>query len=156
MQMPGPMYHTFNFFLVRYIKLLHLMWFYIGSCHINMLSTIGSVVLDLNRLPRPAKDAKNCSLKLISTDASVPRFSLFKQKRCKGWWPMEAKDEKSGETELVVITFSNFELQFTNSKLRSHFSNLIDVFYFVSCNFVQIALSSENILCVKGEVALET
>lgn len=53
-------------------------------------------------MPRPAKDAKNCSLKLLKTDGSVPKLNLFKQKRCKGWWPMEAQDEKTGEVSLVV------------------------------------------------------
>lgn len=61
--------------------------------------------MDLHRIPRPPKDAKNCSLDLLMTDGSVPVLNLFKQKRCKGWWPFEAKDEKTGEVQLVVCMF---------------------------------------------------
>ncbi|KAM4710242.1 dysferlin [Discoglossus pictus] len=68
---------------------------------------LGSVQLDLNRMPRPAKTAEKCSLELL--DESVfadSAVSLFEQKTVKGWWPcvgMEG-DEKilSGKVEMTL------------------------------------------------------
>lgn len=58
--------------------------------------------MDLHRIPRPTKDAKNCTLDMIDLgEGKVPTLNIFKQKRCKGWWPFEAKDEKTGEVQLV-------------------------------------------------------
>ena len=64
----------------------------------------GSITLDLNRIPKPAKDQKKCTLKMMRTDGKVPTLNLFKNKRCKGWWPVAAreKDEETGEEHLVL------------------------------------------------------
>ena len=63
---------------------------------------IGAVTLDLNKMPRPARDVKKCSMKLLKRDGSVPTLNLFKQKKVKGWWPMAATDEATGEDSLIV------------------------------------------------------
>ena len=56
----------------------------------------GSIQMDLNRMPKPAKTAEKCSLELIDDSLSASRFvSLFEQKTVKGWWPCIAEqDEK--------------------------------------------------------------
>ena len=62
-------------------------------------------MLDLNRIPKPVKNPKNCGLRMLANDGSVPTLNLFKNKRCRGWWPMFAKD--SDQLELVVSMSTN-------------------------------------------------
>ena len=57
----------------------------------------------MNRVPRPAKDAKKCKINMLKKDGTVPTLNLFKNKRCKGWWPFGAKD--SDGARLVVICY---------------------------------------------------
>ena len=57
--------------------------------------------MDLNRIPRPAKDAKHCKLSMLKKDGSVPTFNIFKQKQSKGWWPMTSKTDDDGERIVV-------------------------------------------------------
>jgi len=68
------------------------------------VSRTGSITLDLNRIPKPAKNPKKCTLRLLRTDGKIPTLNLFKNKRCKGWWPVAAreKDEESGEENLIL------------------------------------------------------
>ncbi|XP_061664091.1 dysferlin isoform X2 [Syngnathoides biaculeatus] len=47
---------------------------------------LGHLVLDLNRIIRPAKSAGKCGLRLLEQPAD-PRASLFRQRTVKGWWP---------------------------------------------------------------------
>lgn len=61
----------------------------------------GAIELDLNRFPRGAKTAKQCSLGMIRNEQDLPTISIFKQKRVKGWWPFVARDEND-EMELTV------------------------------------------------------
>lgn len=61
----------------------------------------GDIVMDLNKVPRPVKDAKFCDV--YDPKRPPPVMNLFKTKRCRGWWPMTRKDE-DGELELVVCT----------------------------------------------------
>lgn len=61
----------------------------------------GAIELDLNRFPRGAKTAKQCSLNMIRNEHELPTISIFKQKRVKGWWPFVARDEND-EMELTV------------------------------------------------------
>uniref|UniRef100_A0A3Q3DHJ1 Dysferlin, limb girdle muscular dystrophy 2B (autosomal recessive) n=1 Tax=Hippocampus comes TaxID=109280 RepID=A0A3Q3DHJ1_HIPCM len=44
------------------------------------------LVMDLNRMIRPAKSPEKCDLRLLEQPAE-PRSSLFEQKTVKGWWP---------------------------------------------------------------------
>lgn len=60
---------------------------------------LGGITLDLNKIPRPVKDAKFCDLP--NPKRPTPVMNLFKTKRCRGWWPMTRKDEE-GDIELVV------------------------------------------------------
>ena len=72
--------------------------FCLGCC------AAGSITLDLNRIPKPAKGHKNCTLKMLRTDGKVPTLNLLKNKRCKGWWPVAAreKDEETGEEDFIL------------------------------------------------------
>jgi hypothetical protein len=66
--------------------------------------------MDLNRVPKPAKNPKFCSLKMLDPKEKVPTMNLFKNKRCKGWWPVAAveKDEETGEEGLILKVRNSF------------------------------------------------
>uniref|UniRef100_A0A8C0X1W2 C2 domain-containing protein n=1 Tax=Castor canadensis TaxID=51338 RepID=A0A8C0X1W2_CASCN len=54
---------------------------------------LGSLQLDLNRMPKPAKTAEKCSLDQLDDTFHPERFvSLFEQKTVKGWWPCVAEE----------------------------------------------------------------
>lgn len=65
----------------------------------------GAIELDLNRFPRGAKTAKQCTMEMATGEVDVPLVSIFKQKRVKGWWPLLARNEND-EFELTVGTIS--------------------------------------------------
>ncbi|NWI21832.1 OTOF protein, partial [Crypturellus soui] len=76
----------------------------------------GAIELDLNRFPRGAKTAKQCSLEMVTNEAELPMVSIFKQKRVKGWWPFVARDENDEleitgkvEAELHLLTAEEAE-----------------------------------------------
>lgn len=66
------------------------------------LFATGSLELDLNRMPKPAKTAEKCSLDLLD-DTSHPEWfvSLFEQKTVKGWWPCVAEE---GEKKILAVS----------------------------------------------------
>ncbi|ESN93713.1 hypothetical protein HELRODRAFT_157808 [Helobdella robusta] len=47
----------------------------------------GSIVLNLLKIPRPAKKVEKCSLKMVEAGTKHPTLNLFKSKRCKGCRP---------------------------------------------------------------------
>lgn len=60
-----------------------------------MFLLAGSIQMDLNRMPKPAKTAEKCSLELVDETLSSSRFvSLFEQKTVKGWWPCVAEQDQ--------------------------------------------------------------
>ncbi|RWS19099.1 otoferlin-like protein, partial [Leptotrombidium deliense] len=61
---------------------------------------LGSIMFDLNSIPRGAKTAKTCSIDLLKEDSNNPQMSLFKMKRLRGWWPAFAKSS-DGEITLA-------------------------------------------------------
>ncbi|XP_023782430.1 dysferlin isoform X3 [Cyanistes caeruleus] len=68
---------------------------------------LGSIQMDLNRMPKPAKTAEKCSLDLVDDSLSSGRFvSLFEQKTVKGWWPCVAEQEQqkilAGKLEMTL------------------------------------------------------
>ena len=67
--------------------------------------TAGAIELDLNRFPRGAKTAKQCTMEMATGEVDVPLVSIFKQKRVKGWWPLLARNEND-EFEVTVGTIS--------------------------------------------------
>lgn len=65
-------------------------------------SVAGSLQLDLNHMPKPAKTAEKCSLDLLD-DTFHPEWfvSLFEQKTVKGWWPCVAEE---GEKKVLAVS----------------------------------------------------
>uniref|UniRef100_UPI003AAC01DE otoferlin-like isoform X1 n=1 Tax=Centroberyx gerrardi TaxID=166262 RepID=UPI003AAC01DE len=79
--------------------------------HFSADDFLGAIELDLNRFPRGAKTAKQCSIDMVTNEAEMPMVSIFKQKRIKGWWPFVARDENDEfeltgkvEAELHLLT----------------------------------------------------
>uniref|UniRef100_A0ABM5GKW0 Dysferlin isoform X4 n=1 Tax=Pogona vitticeps TaxID=103695 RepID=A0ABM5GKW0_9SAUR len=58
---------------------------------------LGSLRLDLNCMPKPAKTAEKCHLDLL--DSTERMVSLFEQKTVKGWWPCVGEE---GETKIIA------------------------------------------------------
>ncbi len=69
----------------------------------------GAIELDLNKFPRGAKTAKQCSLDMVLKEHELPTISIFKQKRVKGWWPFVARDEND-EFELTVSKYNKWKI----------------------------------------------
>uniref|UniRef100_A0A8C9NRU9 Dysferlin n=1 Tax=Serinus canaria TaxID=9135 RepID=A0A8C9NRU9_SERCA len=68
---------------------------------------LGSIQMDLNRMPKPAKTAEKCSLDLVDDSLSSGRsVSLFEQKAVKGWWPCVAEQNQqkilAGKLEMTL------------------------------------------------------
>ncbi|XP_040283026.1 otoferlin [Bufo bufo] len=68
--------------------------------HFSADDFLGAIELDLNRFPRGAKTAKQCSIDMAAPEVDLPMVSIFKQKRVKGWWPFVARNEND-EMELT-------------------------------------------------------
>lgn len=72
-----------------------------------MVFFLGQLELNLNRMPKPAKSARRCSLQQIPSyeegraSSSVETVSLFESKRVYGWWPCVAQ-EAGEEMQLTV------------------------------------------------------
>jgi len=49
---------------------------------------------------------------MLRTDGKVPTLNLFKNKRCKGWLPVAAreKNEETGEEHLILKVCKNVPL----------------------------------------------
>ncbi|NXT62371.1 DYSF protein, partial [Chaetops frenatus] len=67
----------------------------------------GSIQMDLNRMPKPAKTAEKCSLDLVDDSLSSGRsVSLFEQKTVKGWWPCVVQQDQqkilAGKLEMTL------------------------------------------------------
>ncbi|XP_023122869.1 otoferlin-like isoform X1 [Amphiprion ocellaris] len=79
--------------------------------HFSADDFLGAIELDLNRFPRGAKTAKQCTIEMVTNEAEMPMVSIFKQKRIKGWWPFVARNEEDEfeltgkvEAELHLLT----------------------------------------------------
>nr|XP_015203273.1 PREDICTED: otoferlin isoform X3 [Lepisosteus oculatus] len=84
--------------------------------HFSADDFLGAIELDLNRFPRGAKTAKQCSIDMVLSEQELPTISIFKQKRVKGWWPFVARDENDEleltgkvEAELHLLTAEEAE-----------------------------------------------
>ncbi|XP_050804656.1 otoferlin isoform X9 [Gopherus flavomarginatus] len=84
--------------------------------HFSADDFLGAIELDLNRFPRGAKTAKQCSMDMVTTEGDLPLVSIFKQKRVKGWWPFVARNENDEleltgkvEAELHLLTAEEAE-----------------------------------------------
>uniref|UniRef100_A0A8C9XMX1 Otoferlin n=1 Tax=Sander lucioperca TaxID=283035 RepID=A0A8C9XMX1_SANLU len=79
--------------------------------HFSADDFLGAIEIDLNRFPRGAKTAKQCTIEMVTNEAEMPTVSIFKQKRIKGWWPFVARNEDDEfeltgkvEAELHLLT----------------------------------------------------
>ncbi|XP_067099003.1 otoferlin-like [Osmerus mordax] len=84
--------------------------------HFSADDFLGAIELDLNRFPRGAKTAKQCTIEMVTNEQAMPMVSIFKQKRIKGWWPFLARDENDEfeltgkvEAELHLLTSEEAE-----------------------------------------------
>ncbi|XP_062325479.1 otoferlin-like, partial [Osmerus eperlanus] len=84
--------------------------------HFSADDFLGAIELDLNRFPRGAKTAKQCTIEMVTNEQAMPMVSIFKQKRIKGWWPFLARDENDEfeltgkvEAELHLLTAEEAE-----------------------------------------------
>ncbi|XP_053309216.1 fer-1-like protein 4 [Spea bombifrons] len=60
---------------------------------------LGSIELKLSDMVRGAKAAQQCTIKMAK-DRAAPRFSIFRNKRMRGWWPfIKLKSEEDEERE---------------------------------------------------------
>ncbi|XP_068776622.1 myoferlin-like [Struthio camelus] len=74
---------------------------------------LGVLELELTSLPRPAQRPRDCTLALLGTQrpwprrgARAPRFSLFRQRCARGWWPCaveeDGKQRLAGKLEMSL------------------------------------------------------
>ncbi|XP_069727809.1 fer-1-like protein 4 [Phaenicophaeus curvirostris] len=60
---------------------------------------LGSIELKLHDMVRAAKSSEHCTIKMAKEN-STPRFSIFRNKRMRGWWPfIKLKDQEDEERE---------------------------------------------------------
>ncbi|NXF60905.1 FR1L4 protein, partial [Ciccaba nigrolineata] len=58
----------------------------------------GSIELKLHDMVRAAKSSEHCTIKMAKENAT-PRFSIFRNKRMRGWWPfIKLKDQEDEDT----------------------------------------------------------
>ncbi|NXJ85278.1 FR1L4 protein, partial [Trogon melanurus] len=59
----------------------------------------GSIELKLHDMVRAAKSSELCTIQMAKENAT-PRFSIFRNKRMRGWWPfVKLKDQEDEERE---------------------------------------------------------
>ncbi|NXK24864.1 FR1L4 protein, partial [Arenaria interpres] len=77
----------------------------------------GSVELKLHDMVRAAKSSEHCTVKMAKENAT-PRFSIFRNKRMRGWWPfIKLKEQEDDmfplqgkvEAELQLLTVEEAE-----------------------------------------------
>ncbi|NXB71683.1 FR1L4 protein, partial [Donacobius atricapilla] len=66
----------------------------------------GSIELKLHDMVRAAKSSEHCTIKMAKENAT-PRFSIFRNKRMKGWWPfVKLRDQENDKREEKDYTFN--------------------------------------------------
>ncbi|NXW74735.1 FR1L4 protein, partial [Hirundo rustica] len=59
----------------------------------------GSIELKLHDMVRAAKSSEHCTIKMAKENAT-PRFSIFQNKRMRGWWPfIKLRDQEDYKRE---------------------------------------------------------
>ncbi|NWI61706.1 FR1L4 protein, partial [Calyptomena viridis] len=59
----------------------------------------GAIELKLHDMVRGAKSSEQCTIRMAKENAT-PRFSIFRNKRMRGWWPfIKLKDQEDEERE---------------------------------------------------------
>ncbi|NXL89539.1 FR1L4 protein, partial [Alectura lathami] len=63
----------------------------------------GSIELKLHDMVRAAKSSEHCTIKMAKENAT-PRFSIFRNKRMRGWWPfIKLKDQEDEDCGSVIF-----------------------------------------------------
>ncbi|KAE8576696.1 hypothetical protein XENTR_v10004287 [Xenopus tropicalis] len=102
---------------------------------------LGSIELKLNDMVRGAKTSQQCTIKMAK-DRATPRFSIFRNKRMRGWWPfVKLKSEEDEERE-------EREAKDKKKKKKKKKKN-------VRIEDVQYTDSSGNIFILAGKVEAE-
>ncbi|KFO52826.1 Fer-1-like 4, partial [Corvus brachyrhynchos] len=58
----------------------------------------GSIELELHDMVWAAKSSEHCTIKMAKENAT-PRFSIFRNKRMRGWWPfIKLRDQEDDNT----------------------------------------------------------
>ncbi|NWT20930.1 FR1L4 protein, partial [Vireo altiloquus] len=75
----------------------------------------GSIELKLHDMVWAAKSSEHCTIKMAKENAT-PRFSIFRNKRMRGWWPFiklrDQEDDKREERDNIFNCGSDiFSLQ---------------------------------------------
>ena len=78
---------------------------------IKMIFYSGTVDSNLSAMPKPAKNAENCSLTQLPWDGAtgVHTDNLFNRKRMKGWWPVYDVDQDG--TQILKVHADDSLLQ---------------------------------------------
>ncbi|KAF7282748.1 hypothetical protein GWI33_002001 [Rhynchophorus ferrugineus] len=69
---------------------------------------LGSLNLELSKLPRGARSAQKCDLSVMKP--STKRLNLFKTRRTKGWWPFRSVDKRTKKEVLGGKLEAEFEI----------------------------------------------
>ncbi|NWV17939.1 FR1L4 protein, partial [Origma solitaria] len=65
----------------------------------------GSIELKLHDMVWAAKSSEHCTVKMAK-DNATPRFSIFRNKRMRGWWPfIKLRDQEDDRREERENTF---------------------------------------------------
>ncbi|NXD57737.1 FR1L4 protein, partial [Corvus moneduloides] len=66
----------------------------------------GSIELELHDMVWAAKSSEHCTIKMAKENAT-PRFSIFRNKRMRGWWPfIKLRDQEDDKREERDNTFN--------------------------------------------------
>ncbi|NXP41107.1 FR1L4 protein, partial [Leiothrix lutea] len=69
----------------------------------------GSIELKLHDMVRAAKSSEHCTIKMAKENAT-PRFSMFRNKRMRGWWPfIKLRDQ---EDDNILFLQGKVEAEF--------------------------------------------
>ncbi|NXO21163.1 OTOF protein, partial [Cisticola juncidis] len=63
----------------------------------------GSIELKLHDMVHAAKSSQHCTIKMAKENAT-PRFSIFRNKRMRGWWPfIKLRGKVEAEFQLLTV-----------------------------------------------------
>ncbi|NXI16252.1 FR1L4 protein, partial [Irena cyanogastra] len=70
----------------------------------------GSIELKLHDMVWAVKSSEHCAIKMAKENAT-PRFSIFRNKRMRGWWPfIKLRDQEDDKLSLQGKVEAEFQL----------------------------------------------
>ncbi|NXY24528.1 FR1L4 protein, partial [Atrichornis clamosus] len=83
----------------------------------------GSIELKLHDMVWAAKSSEHCTIKMAKENVT-PRFSIFRNKRMRGWWPViKLKDQEDGKREERELVCGS-DIFFLQGKVEAEFQLL--------------------------------